>query len=243
MSQKLMLPVNDCQMLVGYKNEPYKKHWGFTHYGIDCYDPSLVLWGMGDGEVVKVGEDSVFGNVVVVIYKDVWVHGQNKAMDLVARCYHMAEPAYVKEGQKVTTKEKLGKRGTTGKYSSGVHCHLELDTDTAHPLYVPGLAGNTSLFKKGIDTTIHPADVLYVKPTAPDNQRVSNHGLSGWVTEKDLSFPTWPEEEPPEPDEDYKAKYEEAQVKYAESQMALERANAEIASLQEKIKKAQEALA
>ena len=94
-----------------------------------------------------------------------------------------------------------------------------------------------------LDTTIHPADVLYVKPTAPDNQVLSNHGLSGWVTEKDMSIPTWPEESSQEPSEDYKAKYEEAQVKYAESQMALEQANAEIASLQEKIKIAQEALA
>ena len=198
MSQKLMLPVNNCQMLVGYKNEPYKSYWGFTHYGIDCYDPSLVLWGMGDGEVVKVGEDSVFGNVVVVIYKDVWVHGQNKAMDLVARCYHMAEPAYVKEGQKVTTKDKLGKLGTTGKYSSGVHCHLELDTDTAYPFNTPQVSEGASRLlvqKPSTDASIiNPVDVLVVG----EQQTAEIHPKAIYTTaadkprwnEGDLTLPT-----------------------------------------------------
>lgn len=211
--QKLILPLNDCQVLCGYKNEAYRKAWGFAHYGMDLYDPSLIHWAMGDGEVIAAGTDSIFGNCVVVLYKDVYIHATGETRDLIARCYHMADVPLVKEGDKVTTKTRIGTIGTTGKYSSGVHLHVEFDTDTAHPMFVPGLNGSTSMFNRGIDTTIDPVGVLYVKPTSPDNQTASpneSYLERGFISEQDYSLPTL--ETPPQPD--FEAKYNELLALY-----------------------------
>lgn len=213
MSQKLILPLNNCQVLCGYKNEAYRKAWGFAHYGMDLYDPSLVHWAMGDGEVIAAGNDSIFGNCVVVLYKDVYIHATGQTKDLIARCYHMADVPLVKKGDKVTTKTRLGTIGTTGKYSSGVHLHVEFDTDTKHPMFVPGLNGSTSMFNRGIDTTIDPAGVLYVKASASDNQSVSpneSYLKRGFLSEQDYSLPTL--ETPPQPD--FEAKYNELLTLY-----------------------------
>lgn len=211
--QKLILPLNNCQVLCGYKNEAYKKAWGFTHYGMDLYDPSLIHWAMGDGEVIAAGTDSIFGNCAVVLYKDVYIHSTGETRDLIARCYHMADMPLVKAGDKVTTKTRIGTIGTTGKYSSGVHLHVEFDTDTKNPMMVPGLSGNTSMFQKGVDTTIDPAGVLYVKPTAPDNQTVSpneNYLERGFLTAEDYAFPVLEET----PEVDFEAKYNEVLALY-----------------------------
>ena len=213
MSQKLILPLNNCQVLCGYKNEAYQKAWGFTHYGMDLYDPSLIHWAMGDGEVIAAGTDSIFGNCAVVLYKDVYIHSTGETRDLIARCYHMADVPLVKKGDKVTTKTRIGTIGTTGKYSSGVHLHVEFDTDTAHPMMVPGLSGNTSMFQKGVDTTINPAGVLYVKPSAPDNQSVipnESYLSRGFIVENDYTLPTFEESS----QTDYKALYEKTLADY-----------------------------
>lgn len=226
MSQKLILPLNQTQVLCGYKNAAYQKAWGFAHYGMDLYDPSLVLWAMGDGEVLAAGTDSIFGNCVVVLYKDVYIHATGQTKDLIARCYHMDDVPLVKAGDKISTKTRLGTIGTTGKYSSGVHLHVEFDTDTQHPMMVPGLSGNTSMFQRGIDTTIDPAEVLYVKPTAPDNQTIGpnqSYLQRGFLSKEDYTLPIL--EQAPQPD--FEAKYNEVLTLYQQ-----EKANSEQAAQQ-----------
>lgn len=223
MSQKLILPLNKTQVLCGYKNEAYRKAWGFAHYGMDLYDPSLVLWAMGDGEVIAAGTDSIFGNCVVVLYKDVYIHATGQTRDLVARCYHLADVPLVKKGQKISTKTRLGTIGTTGKYSSGVHLHVEFDTDTQHPMMVPGLSGNTSMFQRGVDTTIDPAGVLCVKPTAPDNQAIGpnqSYLQRGFLSKEDYSLPSL--EQAPQPD--FQAKYNELLALYEQEKTNSEQA-------------------
>ena len=161
--------------------------------------------------MLAAGRDSIFGNCAVVLYKDVYIHETGETKDLIARCYHMADVPLVKKGDKITTKTRIGTIGTTGKYSSGVHLHLEFDTDTKNPMMVPGLSGYTSMFQKGVDSTINPVGVLYVKPTAPDNQTVSpnaDYYNRGFVLEKDFSFPEF---DAP----DYKALYEKEQQRYS----------------------------
>lgn len=215
MSQKLILPLNNCQVLCGYKNEAYRKAWGFAHYGMDLYDPSLIHWAMGDGEVLAAGNDSIFGNCVVILYKDVYIHATGQTKDLIARCYHMADLPLVKAGDKVSTKTRIGTIGTTGKYSSGVHLHVEFDTDTKWPCYTIELKNNSNIMKKGsgLDTTIDPAGVLYVKASAPDNQSVSpneSYLERGFITERDWAFPTLEEAAQP----DFEVKYNELLALY-----------------------------
>ena len=168
--QYLILPLNKAQLTAGYKNPSYKNKFGFRHYGIDLSNDAnddRTLWAMGAGVVKAVGLDNIFGNVVVVVYKDVYIHATGKTQDLTVRLYHMASTS-VKVGQTVTTATKLGVMGNTGKYTTGPHVHVEIDTDVKMPTYAPGLAGNSNIIKKGIDTTLSPADVLHIQPTTPD---------------------------------------------------------------------------
>lgn len=192
--QKLILPLNKCQMQCGYKSQTYKEAWGFNHYGVDMYDPNLTLWAMGDGEIILTGTDSVFGNVVVARYNKCYIHKTGETRDLIARCYHLAKPSRFKKGDKISTKDMLGIIGTTGQYSSGVHLHVEFDLDTEYPLAVPGLKGNTSLFQKGIDTTIDPMWVLHVKKSAPDNQSIvanQSYVSRGFLKPEDYQIPSF----------------------------------------------------
>jgi murein DD-endopeptidase MepM/ murein hydrolase activator NlpD len=212
--QKLILPLNNCQVLCGYKNEAYRKAWGRPHYGQDHWSSKdKTVWAMGSGEVMAAGFDNVYGGTAVVLYKSVYLR-TGGAIDLVARCYHMSA-VYVKAGQAVTTATKIGLMGNTGQYTSGEHLHVEFDTDTKWPCYTIELKNNSNIMKKGSgpDTTIDPAGVLYVKASAPDNQSVSpneSYLERGFITERDWAFPVLEEAAQP----DFEAKYNELLALY-----------------------------
>lgn len=172
MAQFLLIPLNKAQLTAGYKNAQYKKKFGFTHYGIDLSNSpgdDRTLWGMGEGIVKACGYDNIYGNTVVIVYKNVFNYSTNRIQDVTVRLYHMASIS-VRVGQKVTTATKLGVMGNTGKYTTGAHVHVEIDSDTRMPEYAPGLSKSSNIIKKGVDTTIKPSDVLYIKPNKPDNQ-------------------------------------------------------------------------
>lgn len=192
--QYLILPLNKAQLTAGYKNPSYKNKFGFRHYGIDLSNDAnddRTLWAMGTGVVKAVGLDNVFGNVVVVVYKNCYIHATGKTQDLTVRLYHMASTS-VKVGQTVTTATKLGVMGNTGKYTTGAHVHVEIDTDTQMPTYAPGLAGNSNIIKKGVDTTLSPSDVLYIKPTAPDKQTLV-FAAGKYADRDEADLPIYPE--------------------------------------------------
>ena len=187
--QKLILPVNNMLITASYKNKKYETLRGNTstgfmgiHYGMDfCND--LQLWGSGNGTVVKTGTDACFGNFIVIKYENVFNHALNKIHDVVLRYFHLSSVS-VKTGDKITTKTKLGIMGMTGAYATGIHTHLEADLDIEHWQYTPTLIGSTTYFRAGTrgtgDTTFNPLDVMYIKTTAPDNQklRITNDGYS-----------------------------------------------------------------
>ena len=202
MSQKLILPLNNTQVLCGYKNSAYLKAWGRPHYGQDHWsDKDNTVWAMGNGKVIAAGFDNVYGGTVVMSYNNVELHN-GETIDLIARFYHL-KTIYVKAGQNITTATKVGIMGNTGQYTSGTHLHVELDTDTKWPTYTIELKSNSNIMKKGTgaDTTIDPANVLYIKTTAPDNQTVKandDYKSRGFVESKDFEFPEI---------EDYKSLY------------------------------------
>ncbi len=212
--QKLILPLNNCQVLCGYKNAAYQKAWGRPHYGVDYWSSAdKTVWAMGDGEVIAAGFDNVYGNTAVVLYKSVYLRTGGVA-DLVARCYHM-QKLYCQKGQKVTTATKIGLMGNTGQYTSGEHLHIEFDADTKWPCYTIELKNDSNIMKRGTgkDTTIDPSGVLYVKPSAPDNQTITpnqSYLQRGFLSEKDYSFPVL--ETPPEVD--FEAKYNQVLALY-----------------------------
>lgn len=173
-AQKLIQPINKMIVGYGYKNTEYPKSFhGFTHYGAD-YWGQLTVYASGNGEILKAGYDSTFGNTVVIRYNNVFVHKTGEVRDLIARYYHF-KSLNCKTGQRVTKDTVLGVAGMTGKYSTGVHVHLEFSTAVNDPYGVPGIY-NTNMLHWAKDSTIDPAWVLHTKPTLPDAQTLKSAG-------------------------------------------------------------------
>jgi len=198
-AQLLILPVNNGVYTSPYKSAAYLKAWKCQHYGIDISLPLLKrttqnrkIWGSGNGTVKAAGWDNKSGYTVIVVYPNVYVHGQNKVMDSTLRLYHMSA-VYVKEGQAVTTSTVLGLMGNTGTMSSGLHVHCEFDADTKYFQHVPGLSSDSNIIKRGVDSTIDPACVFVVKADAPDKQTFMLAN-STYATAADLAkFPIYPD--------------------------------------------------
>ena len=187
MAQKLILPINEARMTAGYKNANYKKQFGYTHYGVDMTDKerkNITVWGSGKGEVTHCGWHPSGGNVIVIVYKDCLLPtGQVK--DIAIRYYHL-EKIYVSKGQKITKDTKIALYGNTGA-SSGAHLHIECDSDIKYPNYTPQTSKSNDVLKAGIDSTLNPVNVLWVKTSDPDNQSVTNAGYNT-VTKADLVY-------------------------------------------------------
>ena len=88
--------------------------------------------------------------------------------------------------------EKVGIMGSTGKYSSGVHCHVEFDRDITYWQYTPSLSGNSNKFKAGVrgekDTTVNPLEYLHVANGAPFLQQISGEN-NKYVSDSYLYLP------------------------------------------------------
>ena len=210
MSQYLVLPINDLEMTAGYKNEAYRKAWGWVHYGIDCVSGRGVnlVYACGNGEVIACGQDgaelsgalSRLGLVVVVVYRDV-LCSDGKVRDLAARCYHF-DRVNVRVGDRVSKDTVLGFYGMTGANTSGAHLHFELDADILHPCNAPGIKAGGKIIntysnveKYGLaDTTIHPEKVWFVD----ENQSIKGRASSGAWTPEDVAVRQIPTQSPPE---------------------------------------------
>ena len=71
MSQKLILPINQCRVTASYKHPNYTRDFGYRHYGCDFTDlnkKDKTIWASGNGTVVETGWSNACGNVVIVIY-------------------------------------------------------------------------------------------------------------------------------------------------------------------------------
>lgn len=171
-AQKLILPVNNATITAGYKNSRYATRFGFRHYGLDMIGDTTV-YASGTGTVLACGLDSVLGNVIAIKYPQVYNHKTGKTTDVIMRYNHLAS-IRVRKGQHVDKDTVLGVMGNTGKYSQGVHLHVEADTDVSnqYACYTPTLSGNGTIMKAGRDTTINPAEVLHIKTSAPDKQSI-----------------------------------------------------------------------
>ena len=132
MSQKLILPLNQCNVNAGYKMAAYTKAWGFTHYGVDLGNPDRqrTIYSPGDGTVIACGMDGAtaaqrMGKAIVLVFPDVERNGGNTT-SLACRMFHLDSIA-VKAGQTVKRGDVLGVYGNTGANTSGPHLHVEFD--------------------------------------------------------------------------------------------------------------------
>ncbi len=186
MGQKLILPLNKTLLGVGYKAAAYPQYTAdqfgkrLVHYGHDYRLSSgsdKRVWGSGNGRVIACGKDAVVGYCVVVRYEDVTGANGKYYSALTFRYFHLEKDSIkVSVGQKITKDTVLGTMGNTGSYSTGVHLHLEIDTDTneKYACWSPTVSSTpgagTSIIKGGTDSTINPGQILFKKPSSPDNQ-------------------------------------------------------------------------
>ncbi|MEG0541286.1 MAG: M23 family metallopeptidase [Angelakisella sp.] len=186
MAQKLILPIDDCQINAGYKSPRYQKEWGFQHYGVDLIEKNKMrtLHACGVDTVVACGMDGQteglrLGNCVVIVYRDVQLP-DGRVMGLSSRMYHL-DKILCKTGDLVNVGTVIGEYGSTGQYSSGPHLHIEFDTDINYPTYAYGISKSGNVIKQGsVDSTMDPCKVFWLgkgqKFYLPD-QWVSE----GWV--------------------------------------------------------------
>ena len=189
-SQKLILPFKiDNAITAAWHNQNYKNYWKWQHYGMDIQtkDIDREVIALGEGTVVASGFDSLFGGTVVIIYKNVWIHTNETSRDLVCRCFHLSK-VNVHAGEQVVAGKVIGIEGNTGYYQNrmGVHLHIEFDSDTKYPCYVPGIAKDGNIIKRGTDSTIDPATIFHRNPV----QIVRNVAYAGWTSKKDYTYPS-----------------------------------------------------
>ena len=107
--------IGHITMSFGQNIHPITEQW-YIHKGLD-----FSTWRSGDpiiatanGQVVTVGYDDNFGNMVIIRHK----HG------IYTRYAHM-ETVYVEKGQQVSQGQTIGTIGSTG-ISTGPHLHYEV---------------------------------------------------------------------------------------------------------------------
>ena len=182
--QKLILPIDNCKIVANFFNKQYKKYWGFNHWGCDYVSTNneRTVFASGTGKVLKTGYDKVFGNIIIILYKDVNVKGGS--YDLVARYYHFNK-IFVNSGDSVKYNTAIGEMGTTGKYSSGVHLHVEFDTDTKNYLAGGPLNADSNIIKKGYpNTLVNPSDVFFINY----NQMIERVPASAYTSDEDVNL-------------------------------------------------------
>lgn len=197
--QKLVMPYKECIILAGYKIPAYVARYGYRHYGIDMFswwaeDASErgKVRASGTGKVVNAGWDKNVGNVVVIVYDDVYIRKSKRVQDIAARYYHLDE-IKVRVGQTVNAGDLIGIEGDT--MATGYHCHMEFDTDVIYHSWSPQVSHGGQIIIKGIDSTLNPSSVLYkapgqsVKGAKAANKPGQEKWSDDWNTIDDLNIP------------------------------------------------------
>jgi murein DD-endopeptidase MepM/ murein hydrolase activator NlpD len=115
----------------GMRKNPVSGNMRF-HEGLDLAAPlGTAVYAAGDGIVTEIGEDSIYGNYIVIKHSNDWasLYGHLQKVDVTLR-------SSVKSGM------LIGRVGSTGQ-STGPHLHFELRQngkarDPDKYLFLPG---------------------------------------------------------------------------------------------------------
>ena len=114
------LPVKDAVLTSGFgsRTDPVTKKSNATHGGVDlAASKGCVISAYSSGIVKDVGYSEVYGNCVTLSHSD----GSESFYG------HLSE-ASVETGEKLSTGDRIGVIGSTGK-STGTHLHFEIRVD------------------------------------------------------------------------------------------------------------------
>lgn len=183
--QRLIMPINQSRITVGYKSNAPAYHEqaiknGFSdpvHYAVDMVGTPRSFYASGDGTVVgySTTDAGSLGKWLAVRYNNVIdIHGNNIG-DVVFRYCHL-DDIYKTSGEvHVDDASPMARYGSTGTGASSPHLHMEVDTDVEHPNKTPSLSGNSNglVSGKNNDTTIDPFEIFYRKISIPEEQTVT----------------------------------------------------------------------
>ena len=195
MSQRLILPISDCQINAGYKSSRYKNEWGYTHYGVDLgsVTKNRAVHGMGNGTVIACGMDGAterdrLGICVVIVYQDILTGTGKQLPGVACRMFHY-DRIYVKAGDKISSKTIIGEYGNTGANTTGPHLHVEFDADWKNPQYAYGLEKSGNIIRQGtIDSTIDPCTIFW-RGEGQDVTAYQSLISEGWISAESASLP------------------------------------------------------
>lgn len=169
-SQKAIFPLNNMRLTVGYKTKGYTS-WFYkeykianvVHYGVDMTDAKkldFTVIAPCDMKIVSAGWDPIMGNTIIAkSTKKVDIHnGQYTGSQYLAFRFAHLRSVKVKAGDVVKQKDIIAQYGNTGTYGGFNHLHFEIGLNSSYPSLSPTV--NSTLWRKGSDTTINPMDVL-----------------------------------------------------------------------------------
>lgn len=185
--QNLIMPINKAFVTASFRNEKYKKKFGFEHYGVD-FGGKHTVWSSGYGICIFKGECPLYGKYVTVFYPDVdcpeirHKYAPNESSFVFANYFHLSD-AYARPGETLTKDSAVGISGETGQYATGPHLHLEM----FHLNYLPTAqiaAFRSPSFAAMPNAFFNPLSLLHVKSTRPDNQSIKFSG-DGYTNKED----------------------------------------------------------
>lgn len=193
-AQRLLLPLKDTHVLTGYQSPLYKGYYGREIYGTELTDPGdLRVYAGGRGIVLAAGYDDSLGPTLIVSYKNVWNHRQQRVMDVLLRYCHLSVIAAA-AGMEVKAGDIIGVIGSSAIAERGLLFYLEADSDCENPTRTPALNSTGEFLQPGSRrplSTLCPSELLHIGP----GQRISLP-RPDWCSPADFELPEVPLHEP-----------------------------------------------
>ena len=188
MAQKLVLPFKRNIVSAGFTHPQYLRYYGYNHYGWDmgCDEDGYNVLALGEGVVVRCAYDRNVGNVLLIRYNNVQLN-DGKVRDIICRMYHLKNYK-VKQGMFVHKSDVIAEYGNTGSGGWGIHLHIEFDTDTQYPCYVPSVKGSNIIKSGNAKTIVSPSNVFNLDTDQTIRNCPANNGKI-WSTADELNLP------------------------------------------------------
>lgn len=177
--QKLIMPVNQATVSASFKNDNYKKRFGFAHYGVDMYG-SLSIYSPGLGVVLSTGMDPMYGNYVTAYFP----HCHPTGASLIFNFFHL-DKITVDKGDVLNKDILLGVMGKTGTYATGVHLHTEAYYMDYPPMKNFSPFPSKRFHKLPVERMVNPLSILFTKTSAPDSQSIK-FTQDGYCNQEDM---------------------------------------------------------
>lgn len=185
-SQLLIYPVFDSAVTAGYKDESYRAHYGYKHYGTDFVSLEHTYFNCissGNGIVLGVEKNTnSAGGIIIVKYYNVYIPSTNTVQDLIVRYAHLLT-INVSKGCTVCKNDVIGTLDNSHRYYN--HIHVEVDKDIKNPFYTLGFKENSSNLLRACGATdnsmLDPINVFVIG----NSQTAQVHPQATLVSQKD----------------------------------------------------------